>query len=749
MVFSSLRQTPTEGGVLRAPAGSLTLQLLTLLFSFLVGSVCALAHAELEPQASRPGVGSVTLYRDDWGVPHVYANREEDGFYGLGYAQAEDRLEGILRRYLEVEGRSAAVFGPNAVATDLHNLQWLFAEQARIGFRRFEPQLQKDYRYFLKGVERYMHEHPEEVPAWAPHLEPTLPVATLDAVLWGVNDVFGVEDCTRGGVAVAQENQPTSQEAQGLSVASNEWVLMPWRTAENVAFLLADSHVPFDGQVRAFEFRLHAGPLELSGFSSDGMVLPVTAHNRNVAWAMTAGGPDVADCYAVETDHNNPRRYIYDGIWQQMATRRVAVQVKGSAPVTKEFEYTHHNGVLSPVIARKGDIAYVVSSAYMGQTGLVDRQLYRMDLSRSMVEFHRAMEMLGMFAQNIMAASSDGHALYVRAGRVPIRPTGYDFRKPVPGNTSATRWKGIHPLDELVVVKDPATGYMTNNNVSPDAIAAEKLVDADKYSFEAFYDLPGFTNARGRRAIQVLSRALSFSQADAFELALDEKWEGTEMWLEALRAALNRRPQAVENASPEFRRFADRLVHFDGLAHKESIAALSYIYWRDAVAVSSTDSIRLARAIENHEELSSDQDDSLRIGIERAISRLQDDHGSTEVSLGEVYRIGRGGSSWPIGGVKFEAGGQEVTTMRAMQAAAPDPDGLRWVFAGQRQPCLTIFSDPIRSFTSAPYGQSDRAQSPHYADQAHLASERLLKPTYFNREDLLKHVESKRVLSIE
>jgi acyl-homoserine lactone acylase PvdQ len=99
--------------------------------------------------------------------------------------------------------------------------------------------------------------------------------------------------------------------------------------------------------------------------------------------------------------------------------------------------------------------------------------------------------------------------------------------------------------------------------------------------------------------------------------------------------------------------------------------------------------------------------------------------------------------------VKFEEGGPETTTMPAMQAGTPDSDGLRCVTAGQRQPCLTIFSNPIRSFTSAPYGQSDHAQSPHYSDQARLASERRLKMTYFNREDLIKLIESKQVLSVE
>jgi acyl-homoserine lactone acylase PvdQ len=99
--------------------------------------------------------------------------------------------------------------------------------------------------------------------------------------------------------------------------------------------------------------------------------------------------------------------------------------------------------------------------------------------------------------------------------------------------------------------------------------------------------------------------------------------------------------------------------------------------------------------------------------------------------------------------VKFRAGSEEITTIRAMEAGQMDAQGHRWVFAGQRQPCLTIFSNPIQSFTSAPFGQSDHPESPHYNDQARLASDHKLKPTYFNRDDLMRHLESTTVLPIE
>ncbi|GBC97275.1 Penicillin G acylase [bacterium HR16] len=53
----------------------------------------------------------VTIYRDEWGVPHIYAQTEEGVAYGLGWAQAEDRLEQLLKNYRLAAGTMAEVFG--------------------------------------------------------------------------------------------------------------------------------------------------------------------------------------------------------------------------------------------------------------------------------------------------------------------------------------------------------------------------------------------------------------------------------------------------------------------------------------------------------------------------------------------------------------------------------------------------------------------------------------------------------------
>ena len=152
------------------------------------------------------------------------------------------------------------------------------------------------------------------------------------------------------------------------------------------------------------------------------------------------------------------------------------------------------------------------------------------------------------------------------------------------------------------------------------------------------------------------------------DLALDEQWEGAADWIEVLRQSLNVRADFIKTKPPALRRFADRILHFDGQARQQSAGALDYLYWR--------------RAIGNAEDV------ALLNGLESAMATLTIEQVNPEATLGDVYRVGRGGSSGPMGGVKFQAGSQEITTLRAMQSEAPDTQGLRWVTAGQRQPCL-------------------------------------------------------------
>jgi acyl-homoserine lactone acylase PvdQ len=699
----------------------------------------------------------ITIYRDDYGVPHIYAESEEDGFYGLGYVQAQDKLMVLLGTVYWVSGRRASLEGADHLWSDIHMRRWMHLEEGRAGFERMSPQLQRNYRYYVRGVNRYLKDHPDLVPEWAIPLDAEIMVAVSRAIAWSVyQEREGLADCRRGGVTLADDIVKFHESLPWG--ASNGWLVGPGRTSSGAIIVASDPHSEL-GSGAFYEYRVHAGELHSSGYAIGPLMWQ--AHTRHVAWSMTAGNPDVADCYALAVDPENPRRYRFDAEWREMIVREEIFEVRGGEPVTMAFEYTRHNGVLSPVVGRDRACAYIVSTPYMHQAGKLDEEIYRMNLARDIDGVRAAMKTVAAMPQNVVIGDSSGRSLYIRSGMAPVHPEGYDFTRPVPGNSSATAWGGIHPLEDLVQIESPRQGYLQNNNVAPDAMFGDGNIDAHAYPADIFNDRPGRRTSRGARAVEVLSAASNLTFEEAQALLFDEKWISTEAWQRALRYAADTRPDLVANQTDTFRRVLDRLLHFDGRASADSAAALNYYHWRQGMR-----RLFLLNRFDGLLTLPWDECDftpelavALLGKLDAAIREMTALNGSTDVKLGDVFRVGRGETSWPLGGETIYE--PEIPdclgdispfcerTMRAYGAGAADKQGIRRALRGTHAARLVMFSDPIRSMSLHLYGQNDDPASLHYDDQAALASQKRMKPTYFNREELLRHVESQITLEVD
>ena len=67
-----------------------------------------------------------TIARDEHGIPHIYGKDYEDILYGLGYAEAQDRLWTLHFKKMLLAGRMSEMFGPELIKTDI--------EQRNIGY---------------------------------------------------------------------------------------------------------------------------------------------------------------------------------------------------------------------------------------------------------------------------------------------------------------------------------------------------------------------------------------------------------------------------------------------------------------------------------------------------------------------------------------------------------------------------------------------------------------------------------------
>ena len=75
--------------------------------------------AEIDGQLKVAGLKQpVQVVRDEWGVPHIYAQNTDDLFFAQGYVMAQDRLWEMEWWRRELEGRLAEVLGPAALERD-------------------------------------------------------------------------------------------------------------------------------------------------------------------------------------------------------------------------------------------------------------------------------------------------------------------------------------------------------------------------------------------------------------------------------------------------------------------------------------------------------------------------------------------------------------------------------------------------------------------------------------------------------
>ena len=88
------------------------------------GSLESRAHALLSTTAGtlklRGLQQPVTVLRDSWGVPHIYARNQHDLFFAQGFVAAQDRLFQMELWKRSGQGRLAEVLGPSALQRDIN-----------------------------------------------------------------------------------------------------------------------------------------------------------------------------------------------------------------------------------------------------------------------------------------------------------------------------------------------------------------------------------------------------------------------------------------------------------------------------------------------------------------------------------------------------------------------------------------------------------------------------------------------------
>jgi acyl-homoserine-lactone acylase len=679
---------------------------------------------------ARAAEPSTTIYRDEFGIPHIFAPTLEDAAHGVGYAQAEDRLEELLKNYRRASGTMAEVFGSSSFDSDLRQRVMRHADVSRTRYAEISPKMRGVIEAYQDGVKQFMKEHPDQVPAWAPTIEPWNVVALGRFIIWNWPMGEAAADLKRAGV----EFGPLSYRG------SNEMLIARERTAMRAPIAVIDPHVPWYEAMRFYEVRIYTPEFNVAGVSILGVPLPTLGHSRYCSVAMTTGGPDTSDIFEEEVNPADPKQYRYDGQWRDFTIRKETINVKNGETVEPRgvtLVFSHHG----PIVARKNGKAYAMAIPYANEVGLTD-QCYEMMKAHNLAEMKQALSQRQLMAQNIMVATVGGDIYYLRNGRVPIRAKGIDPSRPIAGNTSATEWQGIHPIEDLVQIENPPCGWMQNCNCSPAAMMNRDQPRFQQYADRAhlYNESPsGDASQRAEMVTDLLAAADKVTVEQAIEIAFSTRVWHAELWQARLNEAWQRASTADKAGDPQL--VYTMIREWDGRSSPDSKGALAYYAFKKSLKSD------LAQRTEPPPSVA---DAELLAALRTAAAWSRSVFGDVAVPFGHYFRVGRKGSdrSWPVGGGSL----QEVAmaTPRAISFARA-ADGKQMIgHTGQSSTQVVIMSDPPESYAVIPLGESDHKESGHWDDQAEkLFSKGQALRTYFLRPDeLMKHVTSKKELRL-
>jgi len=469
----------------------------------------------------------VEIVRDNANVPHIFGQSDEDVFFALGLAHAQDRLWQMTMLRRTAQGRLSELFGERTLPIDRLIRRFDLYAASQRSVRVLDAETQAALRAYSAGVNAWINEVNEgargrgapemwvfnhAIAPWQPadsiaitkvmavqlsgHLEEEVLRARTSLILNNEDRLRDLlPDIPGAGLADLPSYAdlipdvapftPNSRMAfdplspvvpRALAGASNAWAAAVSRSATGSTLLANDPHLGLTAPSIWYLARLELEGGGVIGATIPGIPVVMIGRSADLGWGLTSSYLDDQDVYIEEVNPSNAGQYRTPDGWAEFETRESIIRVADSAPVTVQLQWTVNGPVLPP---NQYDLAsirppgHVTSLAWTALTDEDTSLQAAMKLMRATNVEAGIAALEDYVAPAQMVTLADRNSIGLKLiGHVPNRSVDHvtQGRLPHYGYLPQNRWDGRRPYSTNPEWIDPLGGIVGNTN--------NKIIDA-------------------------------------------------------------------------------------------------------------------------------------------------------------------------------------------------------------------------------------------------------------------------------
>ena len=545
-----------------------------------------------------------TVYFDDFGVPHIYANSRQDAMIALGYVHAQDRLwqMELMRRI--APGRLSEMFGSKLLKTDKFFAGLGINENSEKAIAKLDKNSQA-YQLtlaYIDGINQYMEEGKTPI---------EFQILGLKKDKFTLKDVYNIFGYMSFSFAMAQKTDPLLTDIRnklgpeylkdfGLDgslgttkiknfdgkaieyaeisksvtsllynspvpafIGSNSWVIAPQKTKNGKVIFANDPHIVFSQPCTWYEAHVVVHDYEMYGYYLAGTPFPLLAHNRDYAYGLTMFENDDLDMFQEEENPNNKNQYKTVNGFQNYKIRKETIKVKDSSNVVLEIRETQHGPIMNDLLdGVKGNKPVAMSWIYTQQTNQILEAVYSLSHSKNLEDFRKGVSLIAAPGLNIMYGDAKGNIAWNTSGKL------YKLDKSVNPNFILDGTNGVDEQKEFLDFSknphaiNPSWGYIYSANNQTEAV--------DDYLYPGYY-LP---QDRAKRISSLLEPKNNWTKEDVGQMINDNTSSITPSVVKNLILALD-----LKSLSSNEKHAIEILEKWNGSNNLKDVAPTIYNKW--------------------------------------------------------------------------------------------------------------------------------------------------------------------------